>query len=255
MIHAPTIESWILCAALLSLRIAPVLTFAPPFNLTRLPARFRLLLGLGLAASLPSISPVPEWTLSASPGQLVEGASRELMLGAMLVLAFQLPFAALHMAGRTIDIQSGLGLAVLVDPSTRAQLPLVGTLLANASAALFFAMDGHLDLLRILAASVAAVPLGTWQMPGTLDRLAGFAGVMFLAALGATGAAIGGLFAIDLAVAVLARTVPQMNALVLGFQVKTLALFVLLPLSFGLGGAILLRLMRITLEALPGLVG
>ena len=38
------------------------------------------------------------------------------MLGGIFVMAFQLMFGALYMAGRTIDIQAGFGLALLIDP-------------------------------------------------------------------------------------------------------------------------------------------
>jgi flagellar biosynthetic protein FliR len=119
----------------------------------------------------------------------------------------------------------------------------------------FFAIDGHLDLLRVLSASVEAIPVGMWQMPGSLDRTLAFIGAAFLAAFGFAGAAIAALFAIDLAIAMLARTVPQMNALVLGFQVKIIALLLLLPICFGLGGALLLRLVRLTIGALGELAG
>jgi len=62
------------------------------------------------------------------------------------------------------------------------------------------------------------------------------------------------LFAADLAIAMLSRTVPQMNVLILGFQVKTILLLLVLPLTFGTAGALLARTTRITIESLPGLL-
>ena len=103
--------------------------------------------------------------------------------------------------------------------------------------------------------SVEAIPIGTWQLTGAAERIMAFMAMMFLVAFGFAGAAIAALFAIDLAVAVLSRAVPQMNALVLGFQVKTLALLAVLPICLGLGSALLVRLVRLTIEAVPGLVG
>lgn len=248
------LTGWVTACLLLSLRIAPVFALAPPFTLIRMPLLFRLLLGLGLSASLvsanPSATALPDMALST----LVPAAIRELMLGALFVLAFQLVFAALYMAGRTIDIQAGFGLALLIDPHSHAQTPLVGTLFAYAAAALFFAMDGHIDLLRILSASVEAIPLGSWALPISLDRLSAFISAVFLTAFGVAGAAILALFLIDMVIALLSRTVPQMNVLILGFQVKTIVLLLVLPISFGVGGALLVRMMRMTLEALPGLL-
>lgn len=248
----PGLSQWLVISLLLALRIGPVFAFASPFSLLRIPARLRLILGLAIAASLAASMKMPFASLEAS--SLILAGSHELLLGVVLLLAFQLAFAALYLAGRTIDIQVGFGIAVLIDPTSRSQVPLVGTLFAYAAGAVFFAFDGHLDLLRVLGASIEAVPVGSWQMDGAIDRVLSFAATALMVAFGFAGVAIAALFAIDLAVALLSRTVPQMNALVLGFQVKTLALFAILPICFGISGALLIRLMRISIEALPGLV-
>lgn len=249
------LSQWLAISLLLALRVAPVFAFAPPFSLVRLPTRFRLVFALAMASSMAAMLPVPNQLVPLGAGPLIAAAAHELLLGIVLLLAFQIAFAALYVAGRTIDIQAGFGIAVLVDPTTRAQTPLIGMLFAYAAGAIFFAIDGHLDLLRVLSASLDAVPIGTWQTGISFGRIAAFMGAAFLVAFGFAGAAIMAMFAIDLAVAILSRTVPQMNALVLGFQVKTIALLVTLPICFGLGGALLLRFMRMMLEVLPELVG
>lgn len=251
----PGLSQWLALSLLLALRISPVLSFAPPFSLVRLPARFRLVFGLATAASLAAAIPSRGRAVPLDAASLIVAGAHELLLGLVFLVAFQMAFAALYLAGRTVDIQAGFGIAVLIDPTTRAQTPMVGMLFAYAAAAVFFAIDGHLDLLRVLSASVEAIPVGMWQMPGSLDRTLAFIGAAFLAAFGFAGAAIAALFAIDLAIAMLARTVPQMNALVLGFQVKIIALLLLLPICFGLGGALLLRLVRLTIGALGELAG
>lgn len=104
-----------------ALRIGPVLAFAPPFTLTRVPAQLRVLFSLAVAAVLVAGHPEAAAISDYSAGGLVACALRELLLGSLFVLAFQLTFAALYMAGRTIDIQAGLGLAMVIDPTTKAR--------------------------------------------------------------------------------------------------------------------------------------
>lgn len=244
------VTGWVLSSLLLSLRIAPAFALAPPFTLTKVPAPFRMLFGLGLAACLVDFHPAARIT-SADPGLLLVVAARELMLGAIVVLALQLMFGALQMAGRTIDIQAGFGLALLIDPTTRTQTPLVGTLFAYAAGAVFFAMGGHIELLRILGASLDAIPLGGASALPPISRLAAFIAAVFTTSFAIASGAILCFFLTDLAIAMLSRTAPQMNVLVLGFQVKTALMFLVLPLSFGASGALFARLSRITLEALP----
>jgi flagellar biosynthesis protein FliR len=248
------LSRWLASSLLIGMRIVPCFSLAPPFTLVRMPTLFRVLLGLGLAvaivASRPSTAMVPDVELHT----LLPAAFRELALGMMFVLVLQLLFGALYLAGRTIDVQTGFGLALLIDPTTRNQVPLVGTLFAYGAAAVFFAMDGHFALLRLMAASVDAVPLGSWAGPHSVERLTIFIAAIFSLGLGFAGAVIAAIFIIDLCIALLSRTVPQMNVLVFGFQVKTIVLLLLLPAIFGAGGALLTRMIAVAIEAIPAML-
>lgn len=242
------LAAWLLGTLILSLRIAPVFAFAPPFTLVRVPLRLRLMLGLALAGCLTTYHPNAQLAADATSGVLAVAAARELLLGAITAAVFQIAFSALYIAGRTVDIQAGFGLSLLIDPTSNAQTPLAGTLLAYAAGSVFFAMDGHAELLRIFAASLDAIPLGGLVEPPSPGRIAGLMTASCLVAFGVVGGAVLCLFIADLAIALLSRTTPQMNVLVLGFQLKTVLFFVALPTSFGMGGALLARLVRIALE-------
>ena len=244
------------CACLLlGLRVAPVFALAPPFSLTRMPTSFRVLLGLAVAACLVAADPAATRIEDFSLGYLFAAAARELLLGIVFVMAFQLMFGMLYIAGRTVDIQAGFGLALLIDPSSQNQTPLVGTIFVYGASAVFFALGGHQDLLRLMEASLRAIPLGTGQLHAdALMRVTAFLGVLAATSFGVAGGAILCLFLADAAIALLSRTVPQMNVLVLGFQVKTLLLLLVLPAAFGASGALFARMTTQTLEAIPGLL-
>lgn len=239
---------------LLSLRIAPAFAFSPPFTLLRIPASVRLLLGVALAAWLAAAWPEQTWRSDfLAQGLFIAGAA-ELFMGIGLALALQLAFAALLTVGRAADIQAGFGLAMLVDPATRAQSPLIGTIFAYAAGIVFFAAGGAHDLLAIWSASVAQVPLGTGVLGGDIGALAAYMTAVFVMAFGAAGMLMLVLFIIDLAIAFMSRTLPQMNVLLMGFQVKTLATLIVLPISMGLSAALFLRMIRFALESAPRLV-
>lgn len=216
---------------------------------------FRVLLGLGVSACLVAAGPGATRIGDLRLGSLVMTGARELMLGMVFVMAFQLMFGMLQIAGRTIDIQAGFGLALLIDPGSQNQTPLIGTLFVYAAAAVFFAMGGYGDLLGLMEASLRAVPLGAGQLHADgLARVTALLGVLSMTAFGVAGGTILVLFMADAAIAFLSRTVPQMNVLVLGFQVKTLLLLLVMPVAFGMSGALFARMTTLTLEAIPGLL-
>lgn len=240
---------------LLGLRVAPVFAMAPPFTLVKLPVVIRVAFGLAIALCLVAGQPALTRIDDLAPGTLIAAGARELMLGLVFVMAFHLMFGALYFAGRTLDIQAGYGLSLLIDPTTHAQTPLMGTVLAYTAGAVFFSVGGHYDLLRLMAASLEAIPLGTGKIPAdALPRVASFLGVLSVTSFGIAGGAMLCLFLADSAIALLSRTIPQMNVLVLGFQVKTLLLLLIMPLTLGASGALLARMTVLTLEAVPGLL-
>ena len=238
---------------LLSLRLVPTLAFAPPFTLLRVPGIVRVLLALSLAAWLVAAHPAQTWQIGGDASNPAAIALAELTLGIALALALQLAFAALQTAGHAIDLQAGFGLAMLIDPTTHAQSPLTGTLFIYAAAAIFFATSGPADLLAIWSASVAQVPLGTALAGAGLATITAYISAVFVMAFGAGGLAMLVLFLLDITIAFMSRTLPQMNVLMLGFQVKTLALLLVLPLALALSASLFVRMLRFALETAAGL--
>lgn len=249
-----TLSVWVASSFLLSLRVGPVFLFAPPFTLTRVPRLVIALFSLGLAGMLVTGISESARVSDLSAGYLFMAAVREFTLGLIPVLALQVMFGALYVAGRTIDIQSGYGLALLIDPTTRGQTPLVGTIFAYLAGATFFAMDGHLGLLRFFAASLDAIPLGTPHGIVSLEAVTSYLFVTFVTAFGVAGGVILILFLTDIVIALLSRTVPQMNALVLGIQVKSMLLLIVLPIVLGISGAVVARMVGAALQVMPRLI-
>lgn len=233
---------------LTSLRVMPALAFAPPFTLIRTPAIIRVVLSVSLAVWLVRLGDRATITAAIGAGDLLLLAAHELLLGVLLALTLQLAFAAIAVAGRVLDIQAGFGLVLLVDPALRSQTPLIGTLYAYAAGAVFFSFGGATDLLALLAASVETAPLGGALREPPIEPLLRYLALLFFLAMGLIGFALAALFVVDLSIALMSRTMPQMNVLVLGFQVKTLVLLVALAAGMGASGAFLARILRLALE-------
>lgn len=236
-------------ALLLSaLRLGPTLAFAPPFTLVRLPSTVRAVMLVALAAAmLPSL---PPGSYPDEPSRLMSAAIGELVLGITMALSLQLAFALIAMAGRALDIQAGFGLAFLIDPTTKAQTPLIGALFTYAAAAIFFATSAPQDVVRTFALSYRQVPMGSAAAPADVGAILGFLGSASVLALGLVGLAVTVLFLVDLVIAMLSRTLPQMNVLVLCFQVKAIVTILVLPATIGFAAACIVRLIRLATETM-----
>lgn len=239
----------LLAILLLSLRIAPTLAFAPPFTLIRIPALVRMMLAVSVAGWAAMANPEASWASGYASLGLPVVAATELFMGITLALALQLAFGMIAMMGRAVDIQAGFGLALLIDPTTRAQSPLIGTIFAYGAGAVFFMTGGPGDVMALFAASLDHIPLGMAGLPDRLMPLLSYISLVTVMALGLVGLLLLALLLIDLTVALLSKTVPQMNVMLLGFQVKALATLFLLPAALGLAGSGFARLMRIAIDS------
>ena len=244
-----------IAALLLALRIAPALAYGGPFTLLRVPVTIRMLLGLSLALWLVAARPEATVSVVRAGASLLSLAVGELFVGMAVALCLQLAFAGILWAGRVVDIQAGFGLATLADPATQAEMPLAGTVFAYAAAAIFFTMGGAHDLIALWAASLDALPLGHGMLAGDVSALSRLMGTLFAMGVGLFGVVMLVLFLLDLAIAFMSRTLPQMNVLLLGFQVKSMATLVMLPIALAVSGGLFLRLLRTALQGMPGLLG
>ncbi|OCC22919.1 hypothetical protein MB02_14225 [Croceicoccus estronivorus] len=242
-------------ALLVALRIAPTFAYGGPFTLLRVPVTIRVLLALSLALSLVAGRPAATVEVLQSGASLLSLAAGELFVGIAVALCLQMAFAAILWAGRAVDIQAGFGLAMVADPTTQAQMPLAGTVFVYAAAAVFFTMGGAQDLIALWAASLDFLPMGHGMLTGDMRALSTLMSGLFAMGIGLFGVVMLVLFLLDLTIAFMSRTLPQMNVLLLGFQVKSMAVLLTLPIALGLSGGIFLRLLRTAIEGAPGLLG
>ena len=244
------LQHQLIVVLLVSLRIVPTLAFSPPFTLVRVPALVRVALCLALSAWMVASHPTQTSGVDLDRIGLLSIALSELMIGLALALALQLAFAALMTVGRAIDLQAGYAFAVIADPTSRAQMPLIGMIFAYAAAAVFFTTDGPANLLAIWSLSLEHVPLGAAISGDALAIIGGYISSVFILAFGGGGLVLLILFMIDFSIALVSRTLPQMNVMFLGFQVKALATLVVLPIALAGSAALFLRLFRFALDTM-----
>ncbi len=154
-------------------------------------------------------------------GGLVDGVIREALFGLALGLAMNMVFMGLQMASRIIGVQMGFGLGAVLDPITGAEFGTFDQFYALLVTLVFFTINGHYLVIQTLAETLRAVPLGTFD-PFTL-QLAGITSLMaglMVTAVRIAMPVMAALFLADLGLGFVARTVPQMQVLVVGAPIK-----------------------------------
>lgn len=218
---------------LVALRVGPLFVLAPVFGALTVPLRVRVLIALAFALLLAG-AVVPSGSAAAlalNPGALIAAAATELVLGIALAFGVFTAFGAFLFGGRIVDLQIGFGIASLIDPATRNQAPLLGTALQLLAVVVFFAVDGHHALVRALAWSLQHLRPGASIAGLDFGAISAQFGVMFAYGLVLVAPAVFGLLLLDVALAIVARTMPQMNIFIVAMPLKIVVGLLLLAIS------------------------
>jgi flagellar biosynthetic protein FliR len=223
--------AWIAAVLLVSIRFGTVFVMTPVFGSMQLPGRVRVFMVLALSATIVTAAGARVLQVPEQLGDLVVAALGELMLGALFAFGLFAGFAAFLFGGRLLDMQMGLGVASLIDPATRSQAPLLGTLFNMLAVMMFFALDGHHMIIRGLAYSLERFPPGAFNGQFDITAVIAMFGTMFTFGFALVAPVVVALFLIDVGMAVMSRTMPQVNIFILAVTIKIFVGLMILAVS------------------------
>ena len=153
----------------------------------------------------------------------------ELLIGLSIGFLSSLVFSAIQMAGQLLDMQIGFGVINIIDPQSGSQVPLVGNFKHMLALIIFLATNGHHVLLSALFVSFKLMPVtGAVVTAALTNFVVDMVGGTFIIAMKISLPILISVVITDVALGILARTMPQMNIFVVGVPGKILVgLFVL----------------------------
>lgn len=202
---------------------------APIFNATVVPARIRVAITLVLTMVLAPLAPTQMDLLSASG---VATMAMQLLIGASIGFVLQLVFQAVSYGGILIGQSMGLGFAELISPTSNTSVPVLGQFYMVMVSLLFLAMDGHLQVIELLADSFRGLPPGVTGVDGkSLWLLVMAGGDLFAGALRVALPAMTALLLVNVGFAATSRASPAMNLFAVGFPISICMGFIALWLA------------------------
>lgn len=156
----------------------------------------------------------------------------ELFVGWVIGFVCSLVFSAVQMAGQVLDTQVGFGMVNIMDPQSGQQVPLIGNFKYILALLVFLISNGHHLLLAALFNSFQMIPVTGVVFHGALTGLiVDMVWGIFSIALKISFPVLISLLLTDIALGILARTMPQMNIFVVGMPVKIIVGIFILSLT------------------------
>lgn len=206
-------------------RISAFFLILPVFGWKAIPVSVKVAMTLLIAIFFSMIMPS---VVKAGQIRTVEAVlliANEATYGLALGLIVTILFSVIKLGGRIIERQMGLAMAQVLDPLTGERTQPLSSLLEMIFIILFLSANGHHLFLLIISRSYEAFPAGSIPTIQVLAEGVIKAGsTMFVASLRLAAPMLAAFLLLMVALAVLARIVPEMNIL-----------FISLPLRVGLG--------------------
>lgn len=215
---------------LIFVRISGMIVPAPVFGSRNIPGPLKA--GLCLLLTITVLPFLADKTAVTIPQTLIPYVYlllSELIFGLIIGFASSLVFSAVQMTGSLLDMQVGFGVVNIFDPQIGQQVPLIGNFKYILALFLFLTLNGHHILLTAILDSFKLVPItGIVFNTSITEMMVNIFSEVFVFAVQITVPVLAAVIITDIALGILARTMPQMNVFVVGVPAKIIVgIFVL----------------------------
>jgi flagellar biosynthesis protein FliR len=214
-------------------RLSGIFILAPIFGSSTIPRMVKVMLVLSLTfcvypmlldpirPSAAMLAPVINRDLSL--WMLLPGVAMELMVGLIIGYCASLPMIGMQLGGEVIDKQIGIGFANIVNPETGEQSGVISNMFFMMALAVFTILGGHRIMLMILIGSFDTVPIGGFaNFAGVVELVKGMLTIAFQMGFRIAAPLLCLIFLQTVALGFIARTVPQLNIMSVGFTIRIL---------------------------------
>ncbi|KAA0547923.1 flagellar type III secretion system protein FliR [Bacillus sp. BGMRC 2118] len=240
---------------LILVRVTSFFVTVPIFSYRTIPAMHRVGMAFFLSWIMYYTVEIPSLQLDEFYILLI---LKEIAVGLSIGLIAYIIMSAIQSAGGFIDFQMGFAIANVVDPQTGAQSPLMGQFLYIVSLLFLLSVNGHHMLIDGIFYSYKTIPLDQLWVPfgeeQLLNHMVKTFNSMFVIAFQMSMPLVGSLFLIDVALGIVARTVPQLNIFVVGMPLKIGAAFIMLIVLMSVFLMLVGNLFEQALYAMRGLM-
>ncbi len=202
-------------------RASGMIMSAPIFQSRNIPPQVKVVLAFGLALV---VAPFIVGGIDLNQftfGMAVYTLIQEILTGLIMGFMVNLTMYAIQIAGYYFDVQMGFGMVNVLDPTTGAQMPLLGQLNFIMASLIFLAINGHHTVIASFIQSYQVIKPGMFLIKKEAVGVFVMAFTnMFYLGFKIGLPIMGTIFLADVALGIIAKLIPQINVFIVGFPIK-----------------------------------
>jgi flagellar biosynthetic protein FliR len=209
-------------------RVATMIALLPVFGSQNIPLTIKAGFAFFLSIILyPAVIQNGVPVCPATTGFFIIMFIKELFVGIIIGFVASLIFTIVQFAGYLVDVLTGFSFVELVDPFSDTSVSIFGQFNVLIFTILFFSLNGHYFLLLAIQKSFAVIPLLGVHIPeGPMAQfMIKVVGDVFVLGFKFSAPIFVTLLLTQVALAVVARTVPQINVFFVGIPLNIVIAF------------------------------
>jgi len=211
-------------------RVTGIFVLTPVFSIREMPLTAKGFLAAGLSLV---IYPIVARHLAPTTGfdlPLLLALVDHALIGVLIGLFVLVYFTAFLMASEFYSLQMGFGIINVIDPLSASSIPILGQFKSLFALIVFVSSNAHHLVIEALIYSFRVVPTLALDAGRPLSgALLMAAREMFVISFQIAAPIVGTVMVIELVMGVMSKVAPQMNVMIVGFQIKIVAgLFILM---------------------------
>lgn len=202
-------------------RMSALIFTMPVLGSAIVPSPAKVGLAAFIAYIISSTVELPPVDVSISIWKFSLLLTGEVVIGLIIGFATQLVFTAVQLAGQVIGFQMGFAIVNVMDPATQSQVSITAQFQNIMALMIFLAINGHHWLIMAAAKSFVLIPvLGFQPSPALVEMMVILTKNVFIMAIKLGAPIMATLLFLNVALGLVARTVPQMNVFIVGFPLQ-----------------------------------
>jgi len=203
-------------------RISGIFSSAPLFAVRNMPSIVKIGLALMLSYIIaPVVLADANTVIPDDIFPYIMILISEYLIGVILGFTTYIVFYGIQMAGAILDVKIGFGMVHIIDPAMGQRIPLIGNFKHMLAMIIYLATNCHHLFLSALYSSFTIVPVAKAVSFGGVGLIiAGMGSNIYLIAVKIALPVLIALFLTEVALGILARTMPQLNIFVVGIPAR-----------------------------------
>lgn len=203
---------------LIFVRVSGIFIFSPFFSSQNIPNIMKIGLSFSITLLIAIVIPID---VDIENQILLIVIIKELMVGIIIGFISYVFMTAFYVLGQIVDMNIGFGMANVVDPQNKVQVPLMGNFYYILSFLFMLLINGHHKVISALIDSYNYIPIGKLiYNDNVIEIIVNALVKSFEIGFKLSLPVVAIIFLTDIVLGIMAKAIPQMNVFVIGMPLK-----------------------------------